>query len=681
MRYDIKTLYASYEEYIRETMDKYGIPNDLLIKKDQWCSQILAPLDIVPYRPCLIYEFSNLNPGVRLEYKFYILRMLETHTWQANSYIDNYKKPLHLLEKFLNEYYPEINSVLEPREKDFVEAWHEHVRIAYPERVSKEFILLGGEIGTYHSITYKILENMIKTLREWTESRKDDEWERDIWSINALSKYGISYVKSTDHKRLDFNYVGNESFRKTLKRYMKESLLRGRNFTWGTATTYFYVINHFLDFYSMCYPERNDFTELSKEDINKYFEFLVSSKKNLKNPARYVAYNAWIIRTFLTYIQLEEFKEAPKIRTERLIRYEELPYSNWHDDFNEEKYVPEYVVCQLLRYGDKLPEQTKLVVLIMLNTGFRISDTLEISFDALKYHEDNYWIEIPIIKTKKNMVRIPISDELAELIKERVEYIQKRYGDKHNPHHLLFISDRKRDGLPISQKIVLKHLNRLAYMANICDQNGKLYHFKNQAFRHTFAVNCLNNGMDIITLQEFLGHSSPEMTLVYAKLLDSTKKKVFKEVMSSEIFSFKNNNMLEKEDMSDLSPEVLERFWIKFKINAIDTPYGTCMQRLEGKCKFAAQPPCLTCRGGEPCKDLCIGANPMDVAKYDILIRSTESMVQLAQLNNKEEMVEENQKLLSLYRGIHEKICYGGIIYGRPDRIRRIEMEDSDEQG
>jgi hypothetical protein len=38
---------------------------------------------------------------------------------------------------------------------------------------------------------------------------------------------------------------------------------------------------------------------------------------------------------------------------------------------------------------------------------------------------------------------------------------------------------------------------------------------------------------------------------------------------------------------------------------------------LSGNCSYAEEPPCLTCNGGKPCKDLAVGFSEMDVAKYE----------------------------------------------------------------
>lgn len=95
------------------------------------------------------------------------------------------------------------------------------------------------------------------------------------------------------------------------------------------------------------------------------------------------------------------------------------------------------------------------------------------------------------------------------------------------------------------------------------------------------------------------------------------------------------------------------------------------MQRTNGKCNFAKQPPCLTCNSGNHCRDLCVGAFEGDIQKYEILINSTKSLIESAKVYNRTEMAKENEELLSLYEDIYSKVREGNIVYSRLDRLKR----------
>ncbi|MCI1625220.1 MAG: tyrosine-type recombinase/integrase, partial [Clostridium beijerinckii] len=193
----------------------------------------------------------------------------------------------------------------------------------------------------------------------------------------------------------------------------------------------------------------------------------------------------------------------------------------------------------------------------------------------------------------------------------------------------------------------------------------------NHAFRHTYAIKMLNGGADILTVQELLAHASPEMTMRYAKLLDYTKRKVFDKAVKEGIFSFDEGAKLKEENGGEIPSDIIDMLYTNHKLNALDTPYGTCMQRKNGKCSFAKQPPCLTCNNGSPCKDLCVGAFEGDTVKYEILINSTKTMIENAKMYNRTEMVCENESLLKLYEDIYSKISQGSMIYSRLDKLKK----------
>ncbi len=199
---------------------------------------------------------------------------------------------------------------------------------------------------------------------------------------------------------------------------------------------------------------------------------------------------------------------------------------------------------------------------------------------------------------------------------------------------------------------------------------GNRYHFSNHPFRHTYAIKLLNGGADILTVQELLAHASPEMTMRYAKLLDDTKRRVFDKAIKQGIFSFDESDRLKEENDGEIPDNIIDMLYTNHKLNALDTPYGTCMQRKNGKCTYSKQPPCLTCNNGNPCRDLCVGAFEGDIGKYEILIESTKRMIENAKIYNRDDMVNENQELLNLYEDIYSKISQGSMIYSRLDKLK-----------
>jgi len=161
------------------------------------------------------------------------------------------------------------------------------------------------------------------------------------------------------------------------------------------------------------------------------------------------------------------------------------------------------------------------------------------------------------------------------------------------------------------------------------------------------------------------------MTLHYAKLLDNTKRKAFDNAVKQGVFSFDIEGNLHDEINGDVPGNILDMLWTNHKLSAIDTPYGTCLQRSKGKCIFAKQPPCLTCDGGRPCKDLSVGIFEGDIKKYKIHITSTKALLEQAKIYNRKDMVKENEELLNLYEEIYNTLKNGNTVYGRLERLMK----------
>lgn len=618
----------------------------------------------------ICFQFNNMN--INLEAKCVMFYKLFSTEWTLGSAAASRNSLFKKLANFINEKYPNIEYLSDLDIDKANVKWidwlvQNGINIERQEKINGKLYTRKTSEATFLSLVY---DSIIKLF----DNR--DEWEKDDWDVRNLEKYGIKYKKSGSTHYLKFSTIENKNIRTHVKKYFKTRLLSNNNFTWGTAYSTLISINLFCKYINEVEPNWNNFNKLSRdriEDFYLYLNYYVKNNKKRKdsNPESYVQMTILKIRSFLQDLQRYNYEIAPQKNIQSLIFPQDIPRLKKKSNDNID-YIPDYVLEQIISKFDNLNKEIQPIFLIMLQTGLRISDALELNQDCLVKLNNKYWIETDIEKTYIKGHRIPINDEIANIVAVLIDEASKNSNEYNNPEKLIFVRYQgSRKGKPYMQSWVSQNVNNFIRENNIKDEDGSVFHYKNHALRHTFAVKMLNGGADILTVQELLAHASPEMTMRYAKLLDDTKRKVFDNAIKQGIFSFDESTQLKEENNNEIPNDILDMLWTSHKLNAMDTPYGTCLQRANGRCSFAKQPPCLTCNGGAPCKDLCVGAFEGDIQKYEILINSTKSMIESAKTYNRLDMVKENEEILSLYENIYTKISSGNIVYSRLDRIKK----------
>ncbi|WP_060475846.1 tyrosine-type recombinase/integrase, partial [Geobacillus sp. PA-3] len=585
-----------------------------------------------------------------------------------------YTTHLRKLTAFLNEKYPTLYSLLDLEIEKAEREWlfwlsEQGVKMKF---IKKEYY---GEYTSKTSIA-NFLHVIYSYLFQLTDTR--EEWEKDRWDVRILhQKYGIEYNKSENFYYIDFKKIEQRAIREQVKKYIKQRLLSKNNFSWGTALNYMKYLTPFITFIFSLEPTWNDLKQLKRFHMEQYIQWLREyTKKHLKqknaNPERYISVSLVTIQKFLEDIQRYEYDIAPETHVRLLIFPEDKPKPK-KKSIDQIDYIPDYVLEQLFAHINDLHKEVQPVIWVAFKTGLRISDVLGLTQDCLVKLNGKYYIETDIEKTYVKGHRIPIDDELANILAVLIDKSIKNSNDDNNPEKYIFVRYRgSRKGKPYSKDWIQRQLNILAKVKNITDENGNLFHFKTHQFRHTYAVKMLNSGADILTVQELLAHASPEMTIRYAKLLDNTKRKAFEEAIKQGVFSFDlNGEVREVKPDEDIPADILETLWRDHKLNAIDNPYGTCHARINGNCPYAEAPPCLTCNGGNPCKDLAIGFSDSDIKKYELLIETTTKTIKFAEQHGRYDMVEKNKKNLERYKKIFNTIKEGNIIFGRLERIKR----------
>ena len=621
-------------------------------------------------------KFKSKNENIKLELKYFCIKKLFSTEWSLGTFMTGVSSYMTNLLTFLDEEFPNIESILSVEFPALNEKWSAWLEKKDFKTINNKFKEVLGKVYPIKSPIFMFLERFYEGISPVFDER--DEWEKDIWDIRRLiNKYDIEYNPSKNEYLVNFSTIKNPYFKDAVKTYFKQRILSQNNFAWSTARTYVGWIGKFLNYISDMEPTWKDLKQLSRQHIEGYIEWLSQYVKGHTrkdaNPNRYKRQSLTAVNQFIRDLHFYNNSQmAPYIPVDLLIFPSDKPRKTKksHDTID---YIPQFVLEQLFKNIDHLHKEVQPIVWIAFKTGLRISDVLGLKQNCLVLLNGKYSIVTDIEKTYVIGHMVPIDEELANIIAVLIDNTKKNSNKDNNPEDFIFVRYRgKRQGRAYEQGWVSDQLNLLARRKNITDELGNLFHFKMHQFRHTYAIKLLNSGTDIFTVQELLAHSSPEMTMVYAKLLDETKRKAYEKAVTDGVFSFDlNGNMYEVNNNEEIPEEIKEMLWLNHKLTAIDNPYGSCRARLNGNCPYALEPPCLTCNGGSPCKDLAVGLSEMDIAKYEIHIQSTSKMVEVAKQYGREEIAQKNQKNLERLQDIYNTIKQGKIIFGRIDRIKQ----------
>lgn len=146
-------------------------------------------------------------------------------------------------------------------------------------------------------------------------------------------------------------------------------------------------------------------------------------------------------------------------------------------------------------------QQLKQASIFSALTGLRFSDVAKLEWGEITHtNGEGYSIQFKQKKTQSYEYS-PIPDQAFEIL-----------GDRKEPNQRVF------EGLTYSS-----HQNNQLLKWAV---NAKIpKHITFHSFRHTYAVLQLKEGTDIVTISKMLGHKSLKTTQIYAKVVDSSKRK------------------------------------------------------------------------------------------------------------------------------------------------------------
>ena len=286
---------------------------------------------------------------------------------------------------------------------------------------------------------------------------------------------------------------------KNFKNYLKIE----RNLSENTITSYLFdlqKLNIFL--------EENNFSSnpsYIKESTLKKFIYKISKKIKSSSQARIISG----IKRFFDFLILENIlNENPLQNIETPKIGSKLPTTLTVKEIDK--------LIDSIDIKSKNKIRNKAIIEILYSCGLRVSELITLKVSDLYFNES-------IIKVtgKGNKERfVPISKGAINYIEKYLNEIRIFQKIKKGSEDTLFLNER---GSGLSRVMIYIILNDLKIKAEINKKIGP------HTLRHSFATHLLENGADLITIQNMLGHENIVTTERYLHvnrkhLVDSISK-------------------------------------------------------------------------------------------------------------------------------------------------------------
>ena len=233
-------------------------------------------------------------------------------------------------------------------------------------------------------------------------------------------------------------------------------------------------------------------------DLIKEFIYHISKKIKSSSQSRTISG----IRSFYDYLMFEKLIDSnPLINIESPKQQRNLPSTLSENEIN--------ILIKNIDMKKKESERNIAIIETLYGCGLRVSELINLKMSDLFFDED--FIKVTGKGNKQRLV--PISLINISYINKYIENSRKKL--KINPLHsdILFLNRR---GNSISRAMIF------TIIKNLSKESGFNKKISPHTFRHSFATHLLENGADLKTIQQLLGHESITTTEIYMHLDNKT---------------------------------------------------------------------------------------------------------------------------------------------------------------
>ena len=283
--------------------------------------------------------------------------------------------------------------------------------------------------------------------------------------------------------------------------YFNEYLQLEKKYSQNTIVAYINDLTFFQEFINSNFDQTN-LEEVNYSLIRSWIVLMVDKEISNSSINRKIqslkAFYKFLLKT--KQIEINPLLKHKALKTPKILQ---IPFSEKELDN----------VLNNLKFPDGFEGiRDKLIIDLFYTTGIRRTELINLKLSNISL--SNSTIKV---LGKRNKERIlPILPIIAKNIKD---YLIERTHLEHITDNDYFFLMLK--GIKLNDSFVYRLINN--YFSNVSEKVKKSPHI----LRHTFATHLLNNGADLNSVKELLGHSSLASTQIYTHSSLAELKKVY----------------------------------------------------------------------------------------------------------------------------------------------------------
>lgn len=240
-------------------------------------------------------------------------------------------------------------------------------------------------------------------------------------------------------------------------------------------------------------------------DVRVYLAFLNDREYSRNTISRKIA----SLRSFYQYLlKQEQIQENPFSYVHLKKKKNRLPRFFYEKEME--------ILFQSVEGDKPLDQRNRALLEVLYGAGLRVSECANLTFSVIDF--DN---SVMLIHGKGNKDRyVPLGSYAADALQEYRLAGRKQLMEKyHKDHDYVFINHRGEQITPTGIEYVLNQLIKKSSLSSSIHPH---------MLRHTFATHLLNNGADLRTVQELLGHANLSTTQIYTHVTKESLQKNYR---------------------------------------------------------------------------------------------------------------------------------------------------------